>query len=107
MPDSMAFRVRGRFSKAPVMAGDCRQKQKTPHCGASQDRLQTCKPVGRVYFDFLVWSFELVSWAIFRWSWRVGRVDCAHAFTSESLPLLASFWNSATSFLWSVTMWLM
>src|SRR5205809_4851573 len=38
-----------------------------------------------------------------RCPWIIGRVLAAQAFTSRSSPLFASFWNSATSFLWSVS----
>src|SRR5947207_4464422 len=38
-----------------------------------------------------------------RCPWIIGRVLVAQAFTSRSSPLFASFWNSATSFLWSVS----
>src|SRR6266576_5695150 len=38
-----------------------------------------------------------------RCSWSVGSVLAAQAFTSRSSPLLASFWNSAMSFLWSIS----
>ena len=48
-----------------------------------------------------------VVWASLRCSSSVGSVFAAKALTSASLPPLASFLKSATSCLWSSTMWLM
>src|SRR3954447_16421824 len=45
-----------------------------------------------------------MSCAILSCSWSVVTVLAAQAFTSGSLPLVASFWNSFTSLSWSLTM---
>lgn len=89
-------------------------RQSPRQAGQRQGRSPACLLAQSVggFGLFFVAAFDVadalivasIDFAWLRWLSSVGSVVLAKAFTSGSLPEFASFRNSATSFVWSLTM---